>query len=182
MRIGVGAVRKPDEPAYRRFDTYDIVDPGKWTVNKGMDRIEFVHELGDTAGYAYIYRKTVRLGKDTLVLEHRLKNTGRKPIATSVYNHNFFTLDRQPTGPDIVVRFPFEPRAMRPLNGLAEIRGKDVVFLREFAKGQTVFTEVEGFGATARTTTSGSRTARPAPACASPAIGRCRRSISGPRT
>ena len=33
------------------------------------------------------------------MLEHRLKNTGRKPIATSVYNHNFFTLDRQPTGP-----------------------------------------------------------------------------------
>ena len=29
------------------------------------------------------------------------------------------------------------------------MRGKDIVFLRELAKGQTVFTEVEGFGATA---------------------------------
>ncbi len=150
VRIGVGAVRKPDEPAYRRFETYEIVDPGKWTVNKGKDRIEFVHELGDTAGYAYTYRKTVRLLKDSLVLEHRLKNTGRKAIATSVYNHNFFTMDRQPTGPDIVVRFPFVPRAARPLNDLAEIRGNDAKFLREFAKGQTVFTEVEGFGATAK--------------------------------
>ena len=28
VRIGVGAVRKPDEPAYRRFATYDIVDSG----------------------------------------------------------------------------------------------------------------------------------------------------------
>jgi hypothetical protein len=148
VRIGVGAVRKPDEPAYRRFATYEIVDPGEWTVRKGSNRIEFVHELRGTAGYAYVYRKTLRLIKDSLVLEHRLRNTGRKPIVTSVYNHNFFTLDRQPTGPDIVVRFPYEARASRALNGLAEIRGRELVFLKEFVKGQTVFTEVEGFGAT----------------------------------
>jgi hypothetical protein len=150
VRIGVGAVRKPEEPTYRRFETYEIVDPGKWTIKKSTSSIEFVHELGDTAGYAYVYRKTLRLIKDSLVLEHRLRNTGRKPIATSVYNHNFFTLDRQPTGPDIVVRFPFDPRAARALNGLAEVRGKELVFLNEFVKGQTVFTEVEGFGATAK--------------------------------
>jgi hypothetical protein len=149
VRIGVGAVKKPDEPAYRRFATYEIVDPGEWTVRKSSSQIEFVHVLRGTAGYGYVYRKTLRLVKDSLVIEHRLKNTGRKAIATSVYNHNFFTLDRQPTGPDIVVRFPFEPRAARALNGLAETRGKDIVFLRELAKGQTVFTEVEGFGATA---------------------------------
>ena len=150
VRIGVGAVRRPDEPAYRRFETYEIVDGGKWTVNKSSDKIEFIHELGDTAGYSYVYRKTLRLAKDSLVLEHRLKNTGKKRIATSVYNHNFFTMDRQPTGPDIVVRFPFVPRAARPLNDLAAIRGNDANFLREFVKGQTVFTEVEGFGATAK--------------------------------
>jgi len=150
VRIGVGAVRKPVEAAYRRFDTYEIVDPGKWTVNKAADRIEFVHELGDTSGYAYVYRKTVRLSRDTLVLEHRLRNTGRKAIATSVYNHNFFTMDRQTTGPDIVVRFPFVPRPARPLNGLAAARGNDVRFLKDFVMGQTVFTEVEGFGATSK--------------------------------
>ena len=150
VRIGVGAVRKPEEPAYRRFETYEIVDPGKWTIKQSTSSMEFVHELGDTAGYAYVYRKTLRLIKDSLVLEHRLRNTGRKPIATSVYNHNFFTLDRQPTGPDIVVRFPFGARASRALNGLAEVRGKELVFLKEFVKGQTVFTEVEGFGATAK--------------------------------
>ena len=37
VRIGVGAVRKPEEPAYRRFETYEIVDPGKWTVRKGSN-------------------------------------------------------------------------------------------------------------------------------------------------
>jgi hypothetical protein len=150
VRIGVGAVRKPDEPGYRRFETYDIVDPGRWTVNKGSDWIEFVHELRDTSGYAYVYRKKLRLSKDTLVLEHRLKNTGRKTIASSVYEHNFFMLDNQPTGPDFVVRFPFEPRATRALNGLAETRGKDIVYLKEFERRQTVFTELEGFSGSAR--------------------------------
>lgn len=150
VRIGVGAVRKPEEAAYRRFETYEIVDGGTWTVHKGPDRIEFVHELRETNGYAYVYRKTLRLVDDTLVLEHRLENTGRKTIATSVYDHNFFTLDGQPTGPDFVVRFPFEPRASRPLGDLAALRGRELSFLRVFEPKQTVFTELAGFGETAK--------------------------------
>jgi hypothetical protein len=150
VRIGVGVIRKPQETAFRRFETYEIVDPGKWTVNKGSDWIEFVHELREASGYAYVYRKRLKLVKDTLVLEHHLKNTGTKPIPTSVYNHNFFMLDRRPTGPDLVVRFGFTPRAMRPLNELAEIRGNDVFFLKDFQPRQTLFTEIEGFGATAK--------------------------------
>ena len=150
VRIGVGAVRKRDEPAYRQFTTYDIVDPGTRTVHRGSDRIELIHTLRDTDGYAYEYRKTVRLKGSSLILEHRLKNTGRKPIATSVYEHDFFMLDRQPTGPDFVVRFPFEIAAVAPLNGLAEIRGKDFVYLQELQTGQTVQTQLKGFGSTAR--------------------------------
>jgi hypothetical protein len=150
VRIGVGALRKPDESAYRRFATYEIVDPGTWTVKRGADWIEFAHEMKDTAGYAYVYRKRVRLVDDSLVLEHRLKNTGRKAIATSVYNHDFFTLDNQPTGPDFVVRFPFAPRATSDLKGLAEIRGKDFFYLKPFERRQTLQTEIEGFGATAK--------------------------------
>lgn len=150
VRIGVGAVRKPEEAAYRRFATYDIVDAGKWTVNKRSDRIEFIHELGDTNGYAYVYRKTVRLIKDTLVLEHVLRNVGRKKITTSVYNHDFFMLDSQPTGPDFVVRFPFEPRALASLNGLAETRGREIVVLKELQPGQTMFSELQGFGTSAK--------------------------------
>jgi hypothetical protein len=150
VRIGVGAVRKPEEAAYRRFATYDIVDSGKWTVSKGVDQITFTHQLGDTGGYSYVYRKTLRLSKDTLVLEHQLENTGRKTIVTSVYDHNFFTLDGKTTGPDAVVRFAFDPRAARPLNGLAETRGREIGFLRTFEAKETVFTEVSGFGDTAR--------------------------------
>src|SRR5947207_1412520 len=150
VRIGVGAVRKRDEPAYRQFTTYDIVDPGTRTVHRSSDRVEFIHTLKDTAGYAYEYRKIVRLKGSTLVLEHRLKNTGRKPIATSVYEHDFFMLDRQPTGPDFVVRFPFDLTAVAALNGLAEIKGKDFVYLQELQTGQTVQTQLTGYGATVK--------------------------------
>lgn len=146
VRIGVGAVRKPDEAKYRQFSTYEIVDPGKWTVTKGPDWIQFVHELHDTAGYAYVYRKKVRLVRNTLVLEHQLKNLGRKTIATSVYEHNFFMLDGKPTGPDAVVRFVFEPRATGALDGLADVRGRTLVYLHELEPRQTVQTDLEGFG------------------------------------
>ena len=43
--LGVGAVRKPDEKAYRRFETYEIVDPGKRTLRRGKDWIEFGHTI-----------------------------------------------------------------------------------------------------------------------------------------
>ena len=48
-----------------------------------------------------------------------------------------------------MVRFPFEPRAIAPLNGLAETRGKDIVFLKAFERRQTVFSELKGFGSSA---------------------------------
>jgi len=105
VKIGVGAIRKPDEPRFRQFSTYEIANQGKWTVHQAADSVEFVQELDAGNGYAYRYHKTLRLtpGKAELVLEHRLENTGRKTIDTSVYEHNFFMLDGQPTGPDIRV-------------------------------------------------------------------------------
>lgn len=150
VRIGVGAVRKPVEPAYRRFSTYEIVDPGTWVVRRSADRVELQHTLRDTGGYAYAYRKIVRLEDNTLVLEHRLENTGRKPIVTSVYNHNFFMLDGQPTGPDFVLRFPFDITAVAPLNNAAETRGKEFAWLKELQTGETVQTQLTGFGPTAK--------------------------------
>ena len=146
VRIGVGAVRKPAEPAYRRFATYDIVDAGTWVTNRSSDRVQFIHTLADTNGYAYVYVKTVRLASDTLVLEHDLRNTGPKPIVTSVYNHNFFVLDGQPTGPDTVVRLPFTPQLAAPPAGLVEARGNDIVYLQELQPRQSVLTEITGFG------------------------------------
>jgi hypothetical protein len=152
VKIGVGAVKKPDEKAFRQFNTYEITDNGKWTVQKHADSVEFTQVLPDTLGYAYTYTKTVRLAKDKpeLILEHRLRNTGRKVIDSSVYEHNFYMLDGQPTGPDVVVKFPFEVHAVANLNGMAETRGSEFVYLQELATGRQVYTEFKGYGDTAK--------------------------------
>src|SRR5258706_1738842 len=149
VKIGVGAIRKPDEPGFRQFNTYEIADAGKWTVRHGRSWVEFTHELRDTNGYAYVYHKKLRLAGDRLILDHRLRNTGRKVIESAVYEHNFLMLDGVSSGPDLALRFRFEPRALRSFNGLAEIRGKEVAYLKELQTGETVFSELEGFGAAA---------------------------------
>jgi hypothetical protein len=147
VRIGVGAVRKPDEAGYGQFKTYEIVDPGTRSIDRGADWIAFTHTLGDTGGYAYACRKTVRLSDRTLVLEHHLKNEGRKTIATTVYEHNFFMLDNQPTGPDTVIHLPFDVTATGTLNGLIETRGRDLVYLKALQAGESLYTELTGYGA-----------------------------------
>ena len=152
LRIGVGAVRRPAQPPVERFFTYDIIDHGRWTIQRGPDWIAFTHEVPPTAGYAYVYRKTVRLTKDKpeLVLEHSLKNTGRHTISTSVYDHNFFVIDEQPSGPDFVVKFPFDAQADGDLKDILELRDKQVRYRRKLEKNETVITPISGFGQSAR--------------------------------
>jgi hypothetical protein len=148
IKLGVGVIRKPDEPKFQQFKTYEIVDPGKWIVKKKADSIAFTQIVKDPAsGYAWEYTKTVRLvkGQPRMVLEHRLKNTGTKVIASDVYEHNFYMLDKQPTGPDVVVKFPFEVHAAGDFHGLAETRGKDLVYLKELVDRQSAQSELTGF-------------------------------------
>jgi hypothetical protein len=148
VKIGVGAIKKPDEPRFRQFETYEVADHGKWTVKKSSDSVEFTQELKDTNGYAYVYRKIVRLtkGKPELVLQHSLKNTGKKTIE-SVYEHNFWVIDAQPTGPDFTVKFPFDAKNIASFRGLAETKGKELVYLSELQPGQTAQSIIEGYGA-----------------------------------
>jgi len=75
--------------------------------------VEFTQELSDpAAGYAYLYRKTVRLekGKPQMVIEHSLKNTGQRPIQSTVYNHNFVSIDKAGPGPYTTFRVPYHIR------------------------------------------------------------------------
>jgi hypothetical protein len=126
VKIGIGVLKRPDEPQYKFSNPYELLDTGKWSVHKGPDFVEYRHELTDPkSGCAYIYSKTVRLtpGKPQMTIEHNLKNTGTKAIETNVYNHGFFMLDSQPTGPDFTVTFPSDIKATRDMNGLAEARG-----------------------------------------------------------
>jgi hypothetical protein len=151
VKIGVGALKKPEGARpYTKFTTYEIVDSGKWTVRTGADFVEFTQELKDAAGYAYVYRKTLRLakGKPVLSLEHSLRNTGKKVLESSVYDHDFFVIDGRPTGPEFVVKFPFDVKSARNLAPLAEVGGGELRYLQELQARQTVQSDLTGFGAT----------------------------------
>jgi hypothetical protein len=134
VKIGVGVLKRLDDQPYRFSAPYELLDTGKWSTRMGPDFVEYRHEVADPkSGYAYIYTKTVRLtaGKQQMTIDHNLKNTGTKAIATNVYNHGFFMLDSQPTGPDFTVTFRFDIKAARSMNGMAEVRGNQIVYLQE---------------------------------------------------
>jgi len=149
VKIGVGILRRIDDAKYQFYRTYPIISTGKRVITPGSDRVTFQQELNNGEGYAYVYRKTLRLahGKPELVIEHSLKNEGRRVIDTNVYNHDFYMIDYQPAGPSYRVVFAFKPQAKEDLKGLAEIRGNQLVYARELQpKDESAATPISGFG------------------------------------
>ena len=88
-----------------------------------------------------------------MVLQHSLKNTGKKLITTSVYDHNFFVIDKEPTGPNMKMTFPFDIKAEDRGNGslkgfgtIATIQGKSIIYNRGLNKGEQVYSSgLQGF-------------------------------------
>jgi len=146
LRIGVGLLRRETDRPVDNFHTYEIVNGGKWTSKPGKDRVEFTHDLAGV----YLYRKTVRVDGDKLVVEHSLKNTGESALETDVYNHDFFMIGGRPSGPDFTVDFPFVPKTSHDLKGITAIEGKQIVYKREFQPRESVYAELDGFGDAAK--------------------------------
>jgi hypothetical protein len=154
VKIGVGVLRKPDDSAYSGYNTYELVDAGTWTVNRQPDSVEFIQTVTDSSsGYGYVYQKTVRLtpGKPEMTIAHSLRNTGRLPLQTTQYNHNFLVLDGATTGEDFKIAVPFAIQtALSPDPEVAEIRGKEIVFLRTLQREERVSIGIQGFGSDAK--------------------------------
>jgi len=110
VKPGIGALKRDENP-YNHSRPYVIANGGKWDVRPSRDAVEFTHTLSEPSiKFGYVYTKVVRLtpGKPQMIISHVLKNTGAKPIATNVYNHNFTTIDKQVTGPDIEITVPWQ--------------------------------------------------------------------------
>lgn len=150
VKIGVGVLTKPDDQPYTFSRLYTVVNPGKWTVNPKHDQVQFIHELNDKE-YSYKYEKIVQLIKDKpeLLLAHTLKNTGSRTIETSVYDHNFFVIDKQPVGPGYVVRLPYNIKSegVDKISDFSEIRGKEIVYLRNVNTDENIYYKnLAGYG------------------------------------
>jgi hypothetical protein len=148
IKIGVGVLRKTGAD-YNRYLPYEVVDPGKWSVRMHKDSIEFQQELSDPAsGYGYLYRKIIRLtkGRPEMVIERTLKNTGRRAIQSTTYDHNFVVLDKQPPGPDFTFRVPFEIQSPHPPKPqLAEIKGHEIAYAKPLSDEDQVAVPIQGF-------------------------------------
>jgi hypothetical protein len=148
IKIGVGVLRR-GEGRYNRYYPYEVLNSGKWVATTGRDSIEFIQELTDPgSGFAYIYRKVLKLVKDKPALEigHSLKNTGNRDIMSSVYNHNFVVLDKQPPGPDFTFRVPFQIKPARELNKeLVEVWGNEVIYLKQLSGEDEAVVIIGGF-------------------------------------
>jgi hypothetical protein len=84
-------------------------------------------------------------------MNHTLKNLGRLPIVTSVYNHNFLVLDRQTTGPDFSIRLPFPITPLKPIKAqLGTIDGDRILYRRPLQANEVFTVQIGGFGATSR--------------------------------
>jgi hypothetical protein len=145
LRIGVGWLKKPQEARLNNFTTYEILDSGKWSTRHGKNWIEFTQQLPGV----YIYTKRLSLKGSRLFIEHRLRNTGTIPLDTQVFNHDFYMLDNQSSGPDIGVSFAFEPKTQADWRGPGEFRGRSLVYREELPKGPSVYGELKGYGETA---------------------------------
>ena len=79
-------------------------------------------------------------GKSQLVIVHELRNTGSHEIQTTTYNHNFFVIDAQPTGPDFTISFPYSLSGKgRGDSILGRINGNKIEYLRVLNKGENLF-------------------------------------------
>ncbi len=153
LKIGVGMLRRSDGKAYDAYRLYPIADHGKWSVKRNADSIEILQILSDgSSGYAYEYRKTLRLvtGKTEMELSHSLKNIGKNAIETQVYNHNFLVIDGKGPQAGTTVVLPFAISTERnPNPELAAIDGNKVVYKRTLAGEDVVSFPITGFGKTA---------------------------------
>ncbi|MCR9062673.1 MAG: hypothetical protein NXI00_01840 [Cytophagales bacterium] len=142
IRVGVGALRKQEEESFSRFKTYEIADYGKRKSKVKKNKAVYSQKLSTESGYAYLYKKELVLeeGTSVLTLKYSLKNTGKKPIATSAYNHNFFMFDSEPTNQNIKTSFSFIPKADgHGFGSIAEIKGQSIIYNREVQNKETVF-------------------------------------------
>lgn len=91
LKPGVGLLER-DVDEYDHFRLYKVLDEGERDFKAAPGQAEFRHRMA-AGGYSYDYMKRIIIPREgTLVLEHILKNTGKRIMDMYVYNHNFSSL------------------------------------------------------------------------------------------
>ena len=82
-----------------------------------------------------------------MVIEHSLKNTGKRPIQSTVYDHNFLVLDGQGPSDGLTITVPFPIDSPRPPTaGLLEVRGNQLAYVKTLENEERATATIHGFG------------------------------------
>ena len=150
FKPGIG-IFKRDSDNPLQFPTLPALNLGTRSFKSSKTGAHFVHDLNDKeSGYGYHYVKTVELvaGKPQMTMAHEMRNTGSKPIVTTVYNHSFLTLS--PGSEHLVITAPFNWSAEKPLQpDLVKLDGKAIRYVAPIPPGVTTMSLMTGFGPSA---------------------------------
>ncbi|WP_299780722.1 right-handed parallel beta-helix repeat-containing protein [uncultured Formosa sp.] len=129
IRLGVGILQKGKESVYdSKHSAYKILDHGTWKIDQGKDWISFTHTLSSDFGYAYIYKKTIRLSNQGFIIEHHLQNTGINVINIDLYNANTFGTDDKIAELPFKIIYPFKLKTENSLSEYVKIEGNEIQF------------------------------------------------------
>jgi len=147
LKPGIGIFKRTSDRV-DQFPTLPILNEGKRTFKATKSNARFTQDINDPlSGYGYSYVKTVALvpGRPQMTIAHVLKNTGSKPIVTTVYCHNFLTLS--PGSEHMVITAPFAWSAEKPLQpDLVKLDGKIIRYITPIPPGVTTISLMNGFG------------------------------------
>ncbi len=143
MKIGVGILQKGPDAKYNAFQTFNIVEVGKWKVDNGRDWVQFRQNLAyGKWGYQYTKRITLPDNAGGFVISHTLQNTGSNTFDSLWYCHNFTIIDGEPIGPAYRVLFPFDVKLKDKPVGDVSALGR-VIRIGEVTKEKPIWTLIE---------------------------------------
>jgi hypothetical protein len=145
-KIGVGLLKK-------NSNTYDFqhnyqIEPCDFTVIAKSNSIVIQCVSKRVNGYSYVLEKEITLLEDSFIVNYLLKNTGKKTIQTTEYNHNFIAIGNDFIGDNYQLTFPFQikPKLFIETVNLEEkvIVGESDITFSETPKEQFFFSNMSG--------------------------------------
>jgi len=144
LRLGVGLLMKTGGGEFARFSTYPIRDASGWTITESPRRLSFQHSGSSSTGMSYRFKKVVSVEESAprLSLLHRIENTGRIPIVTRHYYHNFLCMDGIPPGPSLELALPVAPIVQPSPQSPLAVSGTTVSLLRRLEANERILVQL----------------------------------------
>ncbi|TXE15691.1 hypothetical protein ES692_15535 [Psychroserpens burtonensis] len=105
-KIGVGLLKKEDNK-YHISKTY-AVKPAEFKITSEANTLLIQCTSEIINGFGYILKKDIELKDAGFTIRYRLENTGEKDIITDEYVHNFTAFNKEGTGSNYTLKFPFQ--------------------------------------------------------------------------